>query len=214
MYLKFPELYLPRIMKEDILEKASELYLLQGFKLVTMDDIAHEMGISKKTIYSHYAHKTELVQDVSMHIMEKIFAGVDKLIQEGKNPIEELYDIKKYVMQHIRGEHSSPVQQLQRYYPKIYADLKLRQFEFMQHCVSDNIHRGLKAGLFRDNLDVAFVSRIYFIGMTGIKDHSIFPDNDFPPVALHEQYLEYHLRGIVTPAGRSILNQLIHSNRD
>ena len=201
-------------MKDNILNKAGELFLNLGFKSVTMDDIAHEMGISKKTIYSHYANKTELVHDVALHILEKIFAGVDELIKAEKNPIEELYDIKKYIMQHLKGDHSSPVQQLQKYYPKIYNDLKLRQYDFMQHCVADNIHRGLEAGLFRDNLDVGFVSRIYFIGMTGIKDHTIFPDTAFKPSELHEQYLEYHIRGIVTPEGRRTLNKLIHSNHD
>lgn len=201
-------------MKQNILDKASELFLTLGFKSVTMDDIAHEMGISKKTIYSHYSNKTELIQDVAIHVLEKIFAGVQELIKERKNPIEELYDIKKYVLKHTRGDHSSPVQQLQKYYPKIYADLKFRQFDFMQHCVADNIHRGLEKGLFRDNLDITFVSRIYFIGITGIKDHDIFPDSDFPPLKLHELYLEYHLRGIVTPEGRKMLNKLIDSNHD
>ena len=201
-------------MKEDILNKAKELFLNLGFKSVTMDDIANEMGISKKTIYSHYAHKTELVHDSTMQIMEMIFSGVNALIKEHKNPIEELYDIKKYIITHLKGEHSSPVQQLQKYYPKIYGEIKLKQYEFMQHCVADNINRGLEQGLFRDNLDIGFVSRIYFIGMTGIKDHTIFPDTDFPPVELHEHYLEYHLRGIVTPNGRKVLNNLIHSNHD
>ena len=53
-------------MKDDILSTAATLFLNLGFKGVTMDDIAHEMGISKKTIYEHFDHKTELVQEVSM----------------------------------------------------------------------------------------------------------------------------------------------------
>ena len=57
-----------------------------------------------------------------------------------------------------------------------------------------------------------FVARIYFTGMTGIKDHEIFPPEDFPPQPLYDMYLEYHLRGIVTPTGKTLLNQLIQSN--
>ncbi len=201
-------------MKEDILNIATNLFLNLGFKSVTMDDLAHEMGISKKTIYEHYDHKTELVQEVSFYLLNQIFDGVDAIVRENKNPIEELYDIKKYVLQHLKGEKSSPVQQLQKYYPKIYKAIQIKQFSYMQNCVCVNLTRGIKQGLFRKNLEVDFVSRIYFIGITGIKDISVFPAIEFPPAILHEQYLEYHLRGIVTSKGREILLQLINVNHD
>ena len=84
----------------------------------------------------------------------------------------------------------------------------------MQDCVIDNIKRGLEEGLFRDNIDVDFVSRIYFNGVTGIKDSQVFPTTMFSPAALFESFLEYHLRGIVTPKGRKILNNLIHSTQE
>ncbi len=60
MFLKFPWLHLPPIMRETIIQKATEMFLNLGFKSVTMDDLAHEMGMSKKTIYSHFKNKTEL----------------------------------------------------------------------------------------------------------------------------------------------------------
>jgi AcrR family transcriptional regulator len=201
-------------MKDDILSTAANLFLNLGFKGVTMDDIAHEMGISKKTIYEHYDHKTELVQEVSFYLLNQIFEGVNAIIKQNKNPIEELYDIKKYVLQHLKGEKSSAVQQLQKYYPKIYKEIHLKQFSNMQSCVCVNLTRGIEQGLFRKNLEVDFISRIYFIGITGLKDVSIFSATEFPPAALHEQYLEYHLRGIVTSKGREILLQLINVNQD
>ena len=84
----------------------------------------------------------------------------------------------------------------------------------MQECVVDNIKRGLKEGLFRPNIDVEFVSRIYFNGVTGIKDSQLFPSTMFTPDTLFEHFLEYHVRGIVTPKGRKILNKIIHSTQD
>ena len=47
-------------MKEEIIKKASDLFLNLGFKSVTMDDLANEMGISKKTIYFHFPNKEKL----------------------------------------------------------------------------------------------------------------------------------------------------------
>ncbi|MGB3774577.1 MAG: TetR/AcrR family transcriptional regulator, partial [Leeuwenhoekiella sp.] len=83
-----------------------------------MDDIAQEMGISKKTIYGQFDHKTELVHEVSVHLLNQILVGVNAILGENQNPIEELYAIKKFVLQHLKGENTSPAQQLQKYYPK------------------------------------------------------------------------------------------------
>ncbi len=201
-------------MKNEILEHATKLFLNQGFKSVTMDDIAASMGISKKTIYASYSNKNELVHAAGSSLLGNVQCGVAHLVQEHMNPIEELYEIKKYVINHLQGEKTSSIQQLIKYYPKIFNELRSRQFEFMRSCMENNITRGIEQGLFRNNLDVEFISRMYQVGITNIKDETIFPTDKFPHASLYEMYLEYHLRGIVTPEGRKILNQIIHSNQD
>jgi hypothetical protein len=117
-------------------------------------------------------------------------------------------------MQHLKDERSSPQYQLQKYYPKIFDTLKKRQFEVMKDCVVENVKKGIDLGIYRENLNIDFVARIYFSGVTSIKDHTLFPDDLFPRTALMDDYLEYHLRGIVTPKGRNILNELINSNQE
>lgn len=199
-------------MKKQILETATELFLNQGFKSVTMDDIAQEMAISKKTIYSHFSNKEAIVAVVTDTIFEQVSHGIDCICDLKHNPIEEIYEIKKLVMHHMRNEKTSPWYQLRKYYPKIYESIKKRQFNYMQECVVDNLNRGLKEELFRENIDVQFVARIYFVGVTGIKEDDLFPTSMFDPTELYESFLEYHLRGIVTPKGREILNNIIHSN--
>lgn len=214
MYLKFPPVYLTLLMKESILHKATDLFLTLGFKSVTMDDLAHEMGISKKTIYSHFENKTQLVEQCTMNLFWYISKGIDHICSLEKNPIEELYEIKKFVMLHLKDERSSPQFQLQKYYPKIHNSLKNKQFDMMQDCVIENLHKGIKMGIYRENLNIEFVSRIYFAGVTSVKDHTLFPNDKFPITDLMDDYLEYHLRGIVTPKGRQVLNEIINSNHE
>ncbi len=201
-------------MKEKILNKATDLFLMLGFKSVTMDDLAQEMGISKKTIYTHYQNKTQLVEACTMRMFFYISDGIDTICALEKNPIEELYDIKRFVMQHLKDEKSSPQYQLQKYYPVIYNTLREKQYEMMQDCVVINIKRGIAMGIYRENLNVDFVSRIYFSGVTSIKDYKLFPPNKFNMSLLQDHYLEYHLRGIVTPKGRKVLNAIINSNQE
>jgi len=200
-------------VKEKILHKAEELFLTFGFKSVTMDDIANQMGISKKTIYAHFKNKTQLVKESTLNIFENISKGIDCICTLNKNPIEELFEIKSFIMKQLKGEKTSPQYQLSKYYPEIHNSLKKKQFELMQDCVTDNINKGITQELYRTNLNIEFVSRIYFIGVTGIKDEELFPTEIFPKQQLVENYLEYHLRGIVTKKGLSKLNQILIKNK-
>ena len=198
-------------MREKIIHKAADMFITLGFKSVTMDDIAATMGISKKTIYTHFKNKTDLVKEATLALFHVISHGIDCISDQDKNPIEELYDIKKFVMMHLKDEKSSPQYQLQKYYPEISNTLRELQFDTMQDCTLKNLRKGVEQGLYRDNLDIDFVSRIYFIGVIGMKDDKLFPSHKFPKARLMEDYLEYHLRGIVTKKGELTLNNFINN---
>ena len=201
-------------MKEKILKKAIDLFINFGFKSVTMDDIASEMHISKKTIYSHFNNKTKLDEAATFRVFETISNEINCICELQKNPIEELYEIKKSVMLHLKNEKTSPHYQLCKYYPEINESLKKKQFELMQACVVNNFERGIEMGLYRTNLNEEFVSRIYFLGITGIKDENLFPTKVFTKTKIMDNFLEYHLRGIITKEGLYTLNTIIKNNKN
>ena len=192
-------------MEQKIVEKSTELFLNLGFKSVTMDEIASALGVSKKTIYKYFNNKTDLVNAVTNHVFDSISCGIDHICHLNMNPIDELFSIKRFVMEHLKDEKSSPQYQLQKYYPKIFLSLKKKQFEVMQECVIDNLKKGIELGLSRPNIDLEFISRIYFNGLTGIKGNDMFPLKNYSMKTLLNFYYEYHLRGICTAKG---INQL------
>ncbi|MGC6432071.1 MAG: TetR/AcrR family transcriptional regulator [Jejuia sp.] len=200
-------------MREKILLGATDLFLNYGFKSVTMDDIANKLGMSKKTIYQHFDNKTKLVEASTLNLFKVIAEGINHICSLDKNPIEEVYSIKQFIMEHLKDEKSSPQYQLQKYYPAIFKSLKDKQFCVMQECVIDNLNNGVAQGLYRNDIDVDFISRIYFNAMMVIKDDDLFPRNKFSMPMLMSNYLEYHLRGICTPKGLEILNKHINSNQ-
>lgn len=213
MFLKFPVVYLQPYMKDKILHKSAEMFLNLGFKSVTMDDIAGELGVSKKTIYNHFSNKTDLIKEVTESVFEIVCEGIDIICDQKKNPIEELYEIKRFTMEYLKNEKTSPQHQLQKYYPKIFATLKQKQFDVMQESVIENLHRGIKEGLYRETINVGFISRIYFHGVVGIKDIDLFPLKQFSLNEVMDFYLEYHLRGICTEKGIDKLNEIITNNQ-
>lgn len=206
--------YICTAMKSIDLEKSivitsTELFLTLGFKSVTMDDIAEEMKISKKTIYTFFANKEALVQSVVFSMYSYITTNLTQIREKASNPISELYEVKMFIMHQLKGEKTSPQHQLRKYYPNIHKELQKKQFDFMTKSVKKSLTKGVEMKLFRPSIDIDFISRMYFNGMVGIKNVDMFPIEKYSPEQLMENYLDYHLRAIVTDNGMKLLSSYI-----
>lgn len=216
MFLKFPFISLHALkntsVKEQILSKTAEMFLTLGVKSVTMDEIATEMGISKKTIYAHFPTKTRLIEATALFVFEKISAGIQEIRDDNKDSIEELFEIKEFACQHLKDQKSSPQHQLQKYYPKINTMIREKQKLILEGLTKENLEKGIREGIYRSEIPLEFISRIYFMGIVGIKDREFFAEEEFSTNELTEMHLEYHLRAIVTPKGLKKLETLLMSS--
>lgn len=196
-------------MREIIEEKAALLFFQRGFKNVTMDDLSVSMGISKKTLYSHFENKLELVHVCAQRIFDQACAEIEAVKEEALHPIEELYSVKSLVLKYFDNETTSPIYQLQKYYPEVYIHIKSQEYDRMGGLVKNSLNEGIASALFRNNIDTDFVTRLYLIGLSGLRDMNYFPPTEYEIKQVIENYLDYHLRAIVTPKGLEILNQFI-----
>ncbi|MDA7810562.1 TetR/AcrR family transcriptional regulator [Flavobacteriaceae bacterium] len=196
-------------MKKLILEKTRELFFTIGFKSVTMDHIANEMGISKKTIYNFFENKTEIVKEVTSYMFNSITKGITEIKKTSDNPISEIYDINLFLIKYLKKESVSPLYQLEKYYPLIHKEINKKQFDFITTSTTGSLKNGIKLGLFRKDIKIDFISRLYFKGMIGIRDLDTFPTKLYDPVNLKIDFIEYHLRAIVTEKGLKKLNVFI-----
>lgn len=201
-------------MEQSIIEKSSELFLTLGFKTVTMDDIAQEMGMSKKTLYQYFNNKYDLVYQSSRYLYHQISDGIDLVCSNSQNPIHELFEIKELVMKRLKDENASPIFQLQKFYPKIYQELTALEFQKIQTCMSQNMNKGIQMGLYREDLQQEFLIRIYFKGMLLLRDEEVFPKEQFKITVLESSFLEFFLRAITTPNGLALLNDILSKPYD
>lgn len=188
-------------MKEKILERAVQDFLSYGFKNVTMDDLAQKLGISKKTIYEYFDNKNQLVFEASHAIFDTVMADITNIYKQEANPIQGLFEIKKIALKFLIDDQQSPQYQLQKYYPKIYSELKEKELTVLGSHFKKSLEKGIKTGLFRSEIDTDFVTRLYFNGIRGIRDISLFPVKKYKIEKLLIQYFEYHFRAIATPKG-------------
>jgi hypothetical protein len=174
-----------------------------------MDDIAKELAISKKTIYTFFSTKTKLVEATTYYLFHKINSEIQTICSLGKNPIQELFMIKTLVLEHLKNEESSPQYQLQKYYPELYISVRQKQFDSINDCISKNLEKGIKNNYYRKGLDINLITRFYFIGIIGIKNIDLFPKYEFGMPYLLNIFLEYHIRAIATKKGiESLQNTL------
>ena len=193
-------------MKQNIINEAIPLFIQFGFKSVTIDDIAIKMGVSKKTIYAHFPKKVTLVEtSVFMHF-NNVFEKILNISKHSKDPIIGLYQIKKEALKHLSNEKNSPVYQLQKYYSSIYNKLQQMEFNTLGGMFSESLKKGIEMGLFRSEININFVTRIFFNGIRGINDVQLFPIEEYRIDQLLINFSEYHLRAICSPAGVEKLN--------
>jgi len=199
-------------MKETILKKAGESFLKYGFKSVTMDDIANDLGISKKTIYKHFKNKVELVDSTISYLHESMHNTVMCVCDKGFNAIQENFEIKKIFSEVFKNSDNSPMYQLQKYYPETYTKIMKDEFSMFKDCILKNIEKGIHEGIYRKNLDKELITKFYFSLMMSVHDTNLYTYNKNTIHKLELKALEYHIRAIATLKGIKILEEQLEIN--
>ncbi len=196
-------------MKDKILQKSADMFLNLGFKSVTMDDIAANLGMSKKTIYSHFSSKKKLVEASTFFVSEKVNETICSIIDAKYDPIEETFTIKSMINNLLKNEKSSPSYQLQKYYPKIFKQVNDQQFEVLKSCIVENLKRGIVGGYYRKDIDIDLITRFYFSGNISLTNQDLFPMDQYEMSSLKDTYLDYHIRAIATEKGLRTLKNIL-----
>ena len=186
------------IMKEKIMSKAKEMFLKLGFKSVTMDDIAGEMCISKKTIYKYFCNKEVLVEETTERIHHDVNEKINAMALNNFNAIEENFEIQKMFKEMFKSYDTSPVYQLKKHYPMIYNKIHEKSIEFCNSNFRNNLEKGIREGLYRADLDIKTTVEFYYTLIFNINENTIYEKD------VHEleiKALEYHTRAIATPKG-------------
>ncbi|MES2240233.1 MAG: TetR/AcrR family transcriptional regulator [Bacteroidota bacterium] len=186
-------------MKEKIISKASEMFLKLGFKSITMDDIAGEMCISKKTIYKYFCNKEVLIQESTEMVHKQVHELIDSIVAKGYNAIHENFEIRKMFgdLFNSNGD-ASPIFQLKKHYPEIYKEVLEREVKECEHCFRQNIEKGISEGLYRKDLDIEIYVKFYYILIFHINENT---SSEREAKRIELEALEYHTRAMATAAG-------------
>ena len=185
-------------MKEKIINKASDMFLKLGFKSVTMDDIAGEMCISKKTIYKYFSNKELLIEETTTIVHKEIHEIINTIISKDYNAIEENFEIRKMFKEMFQSSDDSPIYQLKKHYPEMYELVIEREINECNTTFEQNIIKGIQQGYYRKNINIKNYVQFYYNLVFSIKEN-ISSEKHGQQIEL--EVLEYHTRAMATPIG-------------
>ena len=184
-----------------LLEKISHLYIKYGIKSVSMDDIARELGISKKTLYLYFKDKNDLVfQVVAYHIKNQ--NDYFCLIAEQKlNAIDVLLDVSKRVIMFMETFNSSIRYDLQKYHPEVLKIFTEHRRDHILKNIKNNILKGIEEGIYRNDLIPDVIANLYVTRIDLMFNNDALPENQFTFSMIFDEMFKYHIRGIASKKG-------------
>ncbi|MES2410024.1 MAG: TetR/AcrR family transcriptional regulator [Bacteroidota bacterium] len=195
-------------MKDKIIRKATDMFLKLGFKSVTMDDIACEMCISKKTIYKYFSNKERLIEEGTEVIHQKIHTLMEEVIAQNHNAIAENFQMREMFKQMFQSFDHSPAYQLKKHYPEIYDKMICNEIEDCSQMFRQNIVKGIAEGLYRAETDVEAAVKFYYTLIFSINENTMMEKDAYE---LEAKALEYHTRAIATSKGLLELQNQLHN---
>ena len=192
--------------EQNILTAAQELFFRLGVKSITMDDLARELGVSKKTIYKFVENKSDLVRKVMLTHFEVEKQVMEEILASNMNAMEEMEAIIRKVLNHLRTIHPSSIYDIQKYYPKSWKLFTEYKDDFIYLCIMQNLKKGIDQGLYRNEINAEIIAKLYI----SVIDFAVNPKN-FPPTQfnfsdIYKEFVTYHLHGIATLEGTQYLS--------
>ena len=194
---------------ENLIQQIFYLFMRNGIKSMTMDDIARELSISKKTIYKYFVDKSDLVNQVMQFHLDNDKKLVAEFSENTLNAIDEMFEIAKNTTKNIKEIHPSSYFDLQKYYPQAWEKFVRHNNEFVYSCIISNMEKGIKEGFYRENLNIPIIAKVYIARIDLCIDSSVFPPDKFTFKEVLVEMMRYHIRGIATEKGINYLSEKI-----
>ena len=193
--------------KDKIVHQAKSLFMRYGIKSITMDEVAREMGISKKTLYQFVDNKKDLINQVIMDYIETERAAIVETKKDAIDAVHEMLLIAKHVTQLLRETQPSVSYDLQKYYKESWALLESFHHVQIYDMIKENLEWGIKDGFYRKEINSDIIAKLYVGKTTLIIDEALFPLKKYNKENLYKAFIYYHIHGIITVKGGLLLKK-------
>lgn len=193
--------------KERILVKAEELFMQYGIRSVSMDDIANNLGMSKKTLYQYYADKDELVDAVVEGHINHIQIDCIDCRKDAKDAIHEIFITMERILEEIGNMNPMLLYDLEKFHFKSYRRFRDHKDKFLAQVIKENIEWGIKEELYRPEINVDVMCKFRIESMMIPFNVALFPPGKYNLGELSQAIIEHFVYGLATIKGHKLIQK-------
>ncbi len=194
-------------MKDRIKQKAHGLFMQYGVRSVTMDEIAVQLGVSKKTIYQYYADKDELVDAVIIDILNLNQSNCNQDRKAAKNAIHEVFLAIEMMQEMFQHMNPSVLFELEKYYPNSFEKFTQHKYSFLYKVLKENIERGIAEELYRNDIDVEILVKTRLETMMLPFSQAVFPKSKYSLIKVETELTTHFLYGLASVKGYKLITK-------
>ena len=188
-------------MQEQIIEQIQEKLFVEGFYKTTMDEVASELGMSKKTVYKFFPSKEDLVNAIAEHFMHSMRKKILTALSSDRNAIEKLGELIKILASVSQKVSPARMEEIRRHFPSIWNKID----KFRAKMMFENITRVIEQGK-SEGLVVEYPTVIIMHVLVGSIRNVVTPDfivnNSFSIIEAAQFTFRIIIGGILTEKGK------------
>jgi len=193
-------------IKDRILHHAQTLFMRNGIKSVSMDDIAADLAMSKKTLYKTFTNKDEMVFAVMQQHLTATQGECEQLKRHATSAIDELFRMMDWMRRQFAEVHPSIFYDMQKFHPATWQLWVRHKHEYILAQTVDNLRWGIAEELYRPELDVEVLARLRLAQIELAFNTDVFPARQFEVARLQQTILEHFMLGVATLKGHKLIN--------
>jgi len=194
-------------VKERILGKAADLFLRYGIRSITMDEIASQLGISKKTIYQFFTDKDDMVSAVIDQEIHKNEVECVQFRQQAENAVHQIFLAQESVEEMLKYTNPLMVYDLEKHHPRAYKRLKEFKYQFLHQVLMDNLQWGMEEEVYRAGLHKDIVVKARIEAAFLVFNPDVYPHSRYKVVEVAYELAILFLHGVVTDKGRKLIEK-------
>jgi AcrR family transcriptional regulator len=197
--------------KNTVLVHAAKMFLKNGIRGITMDDIANDLGISKRTLYDFFESKELIISQIVDTHIENENKAFDNILKQSENSIDMILKLSKFIFVMYHKLHPSVLSDLKKYYSAIWQRIEKFHNDSIRQIIEINLMKGIEEQLYRSNIDPIIISMFY------VKQLQLFSDDENihldkkTKAEVIEQFVDHNMYGLMTNDGIKYYEQ--HKNQ-
>jgi AcrR family transcriptional regulator len=196
--------------KDRILEKAANLFMRYGIRSITMDEIAAQLGISKKTIYQFFTDKDEMVEAVVDEEMKENENACREFKVNAEDAVQEIFLAMEDMQEMLKTMNPQLMYDLEKHHPGAYRRLKQYKYHFLYTMIRENLERGIKEEIYRSGLNLDITTRHRIETAFMIFNQDAFPQNKFPMNQTCQELALLYLHSISNSRGKKLIDKYLN----